>query len=117
MQHWKDIIHLVESGQSPHPDPVVKTEEDWKGILDEQTYRITREGGTEVAGSGSHCSRFEPGIYTCSCCKIPLFNSTTKFESVCLIIKRLTLLKPSYSFEMFSNQISFHSFHSFLNYF
>ena len=81
MQQWKDIIHLVECGQAPHPDPIVKTKEDWTNILDEQTYRITREGGTEAAGSGSHCSRFEPGIYNCSCCKIPLFDSTTKFES------------------------------------
>ena len=32
MRHWKDIIHLVECGQVPHPDPVVKTKEDWKDV-------------------------------------------------------------------------------------
>ena len=81
MQYWKAIIHRVESGQPPHPNPISKSKEEWKAVLDDQTYRITREGGTEPAGSGSHCSRFEPGVYNCACCNTPLFDSGTKFES------------------------------------
>ena len=76
MQYWKAIIHRVESGQPPHPNPISKSKEEWKAELDDQTYMITREGGTEPAGSGSHCSRFEPGVYNCACCNTPLFDST-----------------------------------------
>ena len=57
MQYRKAIIHRVERGQPPHPNPISKSKEEWKAELDDQTYMITREGGTEPAGSGSHCSR------------------------------------------------------------
>jgi peptide-methionine (R)-S-oxide reductase len=79
--NWNDIIHFAVNG-NPQPDRrVEKTDEEWKELLTEEQYRITRQKGTERSGSGEYCSVHEPGIYNCVCCGTPLFDSTIKFES------------------------------------
>ena len=78
---WKDVIHFATVG-SPAPDRrVEKPEEEWKALLDPETFSITRLKGTERAFSGEHCSSHEAGKYNCICCGTPLFDSTIKFES------------------------------------
>jgi len=59
----------------------LKTNEDWKTILDENTYHVTREKGTERAYSGKYWNHKERGIYACACCGDSLFSSKTKFDS------------------------------------
>ena len=58
-----------------------KTDEEWKQILTDEEYRVTRQKGTERAHSSELCSLFEPGKYACKCCNTPLFNSAEKFDS------------------------------------
>ena len=53
----------------------------YKKILTEEQYRITREGGTEAPFTGEYCSLFKPGNYLCICCNTPLFSSETKYDS------------------------------------
>lgn len=53
----------------------------WKDILTEEEYRITREGGTERAFSGEYYDQKAEGTYYCVCCGQALFESDTKFES------------------------------------
>ncbi|PCJ91545.1 MAG: peptide-methionine (R)-S-oxide reductase [Flavobacteriaceae bacterium] len=78
---WKDIIHFSVNG-NPKPDNrIEKSEEEWRGILTPEQYRITREKGTEMANSGAHCSTHDAGLYNCLCCDTPLFDSTIKFNS------------------------------------
>lgn len=60
---------------------VEKTDEEWRQILDEETFQITRKGGTEPPFSGELDDHYEDGVYRCSNCGAELFDSETKFKS------------------------------------
>ncbi len=60
---------------------VVKTREEWKKMLPEDTYLVTRESQTEKPYTGKYWDNHEKGTYSCICCGLPLFSSDTKFES------------------------------------
>ncbi|EGV44575.1 peptide-methionine (R)-S-oxide reductase [Bizionia argentinensis JUB59] len=78
---WKEVIGYSVNG-NPKPDRrVEKTEAEWREILTDEQFRITRKKGTEMAGTGALCSAHEAGKYNCSCCNAPLFDSTIKFAS------------------------------------
>lgn len=57
------------------------TAEDWRKRLSPETYRVTREGGTEPAFTGKYWNHKEPGEYRCACCAAPLFEADTKYDS------------------------------------
>lgn len=57
--------------------------QDWRKVLDEHTYRITREGGTEAPYTGKYLHNTDAGIYHCVCCGEVLFASTTKYDAGC----------------------------------
>lgn len=81
MLKWLEIIKLANNG-APAPDRrVEKTQEEWKEILTEEQFKITRLKGTERAFSSDLCSYFEAGRYACVCCGTELFDADTKFES------------------------------------
>lgn len=61
--------------------PVKKTNEEWKKLLTQEQYYITREKGTEKPFSYALYENKEKGIYYCISCKNPLYSSTTKFNS------------------------------------
>lgn len=60
---------------------VYKTKTEWKKILTDEEYYVTREKGTERAFTGKYVDNKEKGIYSCVCCDNELFSSETKFES------------------------------------
>ncbi len=60
---------------------IKKTDEEWQQQLDKQTYRITRQQGTEPAFSGEYYKNEEEGVYHCVCCGAPLFSSEVKYDS------------------------------------
>lgn len=62
-------------------DKVTKTEEEWKKLLTKDQFYVTRKKGTERAFGGAFWDHHEAGVYTCSCCDLPLFSSDTKFDS------------------------------------
>lgn len=62
-------------------DKIKKTPEQWQEQLDPETYRITREKGTERAFTGELNENKKNGTYLCVCCGQPLFDSTTKYDS------------------------------------
>jgi len=64
-------------------DKVVKSEEEWKKILSEQEFYVLRKAGTERAFTGQYYKHKGEGTYTCRGCGLPLFSSTTKYESGC----------------------------------
>lgn len=78
---WYIILKLASEGNVEPPRRVEKTDEEWKQILSEEAYYVTRKHGTERPGTGEYCRAFDPGIYACKCCKTVLFDSHTKFES------------------------------------
>jgi peptide-methionine (R)-S-oxide reductase len=81
MLTWKNIEDFVKNGVSAPENKVIKTEEEWKKLLSDDVFFITRQSGTEHAFSSEMCSRFEPGIYACVCCGTLLFDASKKFDS------------------------------------
>ena len=60
---------------------IKKTEKEWKDILDEETFKITRKSYTEKPFSGKYLNKKSKGIYYCICCDNKLFSSESKFDS------------------------------------
>jgi len=61
--------------------PIQKSEEEWKKSLPEMAHFVLREKGTERSFTGKYWDHHEQGVYVCSGCQLPLFNSDTKFNS------------------------------------
>ena len=62
-------------------DKIKKSETEWKKLLDDKTYNITRKSGTEQAFTGKYLHAKSNGIYSCICCGNHLFSSDAKFDS------------------------------------
>ena len=62
-------------------DKVEKSAQEWKKQLTPEQFEVTRQAGTERAGTGKYAFNHEDGLYHCICCDIALFDSKTKFES------------------------------------
>jgi peptide-methionine (R)-S-oxide reductase len=63
--------------------PMHKSEAEWRAQLTPEQYRITREHGTERAGSSELNNEKREGLFNCVCCGEPLFSSGAKYESGC----------------------------------
>ncbi|MFH1886870.1 MAG: peptide-methionine (R)-S-oxide reductase MsrB [Pseudomonadota bacterium] len=82
-------LQVVKKSECPllHTDKedgtgyVEMTREEWKEILDPETFRVTRKKGTEPAFSGQYDKFHESGIYICANCGNDLYASETKFDS------------------------------------
>lgn len=88
-------------------EKINKSNEEWKKILGEEAYRVTREKGTERPFSGEYVDTKEPGVYRCAACGNELFSSTEKFDSgtgwpsfTAPINDESVEAKPDYSFLM-----------------
>ena len=64
-----------------HMSKVEKTDAEWQEQLDDETYRVTRQNGTEPPFSGALYNNHETGTYNCICCGVPLFTSKEKYDS------------------------------------
>jgi peptide-methionine (R)-S-oxide reductase len=62
---------------------VVKSEQEWKQMLNPEEFRVLRQNGTEYAFSGKYDKFYEPGKYYCRACNQYLFSSDTKYNSGC----------------------------------
>lgn len=60
---------------------IEKSDREWREMLDEQAYQVTRKKGTERAFTGKYHDHKGDGMYVCICCGEPLFDSRTKFDS------------------------------------
>ena len=81
MMKWLDVLQYAAKGNPVPPQRVEKSDEEWRKILTEEEYYVTRKKGTERAFTGEYCEAHEPGLYACRCCGTVLFDSRTKFES------------------------------------
>ena len=80
MIHWKDILNLVQHGNPPADKRIEKTFDQWKRILTDKQYFITRKKGTEPPQS-NNCEIHTEGIYQCVCCKSKLFDTSIQYHS------------------------------------
>ena len=83
------VLHAEDKPKTdlkPANSPViVKTEEEWKKLLTDDQFKVTRQQGTERP-FGHIYEEFEKqgvGTYYCVCCGAELFTSTEKFHSGC----------------------------------
>ncbi len=60
-----------------------KTDQEYKDVLSDIQYRVTREAATERPFSGEYWDHWGDGRYSCVCCGTPLFQSNTKFDAGC----------------------------------
>ena len=64
-------------------DPKERTDEEWRQILDEQSYQVLRRKATERPFTGEYNDEKRKGMYRCKGCGAPLFSSDAKFDSGC----------------------------------
>lgn len=56
---------------------------EWKSRLSSESFRVTRQAGTERPFTGKFNDHAEDGKYLCVCCGEILFDSAAKFSSHC----------------------------------
>ncbi len=78
-------VHLINAeGELVGPVPsrkVVRSQDAWRNQLSAAQFEVTRQAGTERAGTGDLLKNEREGVYTCIGCTLPLFASTSKFDS------------------------------------
>lgn len=60
---------------------ISKPEAEWQKELSPEQFQVCRKKGTERPFSGQYYAYKEDGIYKCSCCGNPLFDSASKYDS------------------------------------
>lgn len=56
-------------------------DKDWKQKLTPEQYRVLRNKGTELPGSGKFLNHNQQGMYICVACGNELFSSDSKYDS------------------------------------
>jgi peptide-methionine (R)-S-oxide reductase len=62
-------------------EKIVKTDAEWKAELTPEQYRVLRRHGTEMSCTSPLDKTYVSGTYYCAGCNLPLFTSSTKFDS------------------------------------
>ena len=57
------------------------SDEQWRGKLTAEQFKVARKHGTEPPFSGMYHDSKQVGIYHCVCCDAELFRSADKFDS------------------------------------
>ena len=60
---------------------IVKSDAEWRRELTPSQYRVLRQKGTEMAGTGELLNEHRTGVFVCAACNLELFGSGAKFES------------------------------------
>lgn len=60
---------------------ISKTDAEWREILDEQQFQVLRKEATERPFTSPLNDEKRAGIFSCSGCDLPLYESKTKFDS------------------------------------
>jgi peptide-methionine (R)-S-oxide reductase len=75
-------LSVAGCGQAaPTKFEVTLSEADWKKRLSPAAFDTLRNAGTERPFTSRLLNEHRKGIFTCAGCALPLFSSTTKFES------------------------------------
>jgi peptide-methionine (R)-S-oxide reductase len=66
---------------APHSYDVTHSDEEWHKLLTPAQYSVLREAGTELPFTSPLLEEHRAGTFSCAACDLPLFSSTTKFDS------------------------------------
>ena len=61
--------------------PLVKSKAEWAALLPPTVYGVLFEEDTEHAGTSLLNNEKRDGTFICAACSLPLFDSTSKYES------------------------------------
>lgn len=80
-QQSRDIYSGFARSSPKRADKVVLSDEEWRKRLTPTQFDILRKHGTEAAFCGVFHDNKKTGLYRCAGCDLPLFASSTKFDS------------------------------------
>lgn len=75
------VILFLEYTRGVIMEKIIKSDKEWRELLTEEVYKVTRRKGTEAPFCGAFYDHKKPGTYYCACCDLPLFSATDKFDS------------------------------------
>ena len=79
-RNWKALL-AKNAKVATDATPLVRTDEEWRSMLDPAAYNVLRHEGTEYPGTSPLNDEHRPGVFTCAGCALPLFTSAMKFDS------------------------------------
>lgn len=71
----------AQAAPPAHSYEISKTDAEWKALLKPDQYAVLRKAGTERPHTSPLNKEKRAGTYSCAGCALPLFASSTKFES------------------------------------
>ncbi len=78
------IVEFNDAGAKIGPArvaKVVRSNSEWRKMLNVEQYYVTRQQGTDTAFSGTYYQMHAAGLFRCICCADALFSSDTKYDS------------------------------------
>ena len=75
------LVFRPSPGEATVRFEVTHTPAEWKQLLGAERYHVLREAGTERPFTSPLNTEHRRGTFACAGCALPLFSSTTKFES------------------------------------
>jgi peptide-methionine (R)-S-oxide reductase len=60
---------------------IMRSEEEWRKLLPSDAFYVLRKHGTERPFTSPLDKLYDPGMYHCAGCDLPLFSSETKYDS------------------------------------
>jgi len=73
------LLHPVARAAKAYA--VTRTDSEWKALLTPGQYAVLRRADTERPYSSPLLHEHRAGVFACAGCKLPLFSSSTKFDS------------------------------------
>ena len=74
-------LFAASPAQAARAYEVTHTDAEWQKLLQPDQYRVLRKAGTETPYTSPLNKEKRAGLFNCAGCALPLFSSTTKFES------------------------------------
>ena len=81
LRRGEELPSMEEPKETEMSDEIEKTDEEWRELLTDEQYRVTRQRGTERAFTGDYWDFKDQGLYLCVACGQALFSSDTKYDS------------------------------------
>ena len=73
--------YLLAAAPTPSIGKLQKSKADWKKLLPPESYRVLFEEDTEPPFTSPLNNEKRAGTFICAACNLPLFDSSTKYDS------------------------------------